>query len=56
MNSHNTTKPTGGVPMRRVVEPPDPNDHLQEQILSRENMQKAWKRVKANKRGTVVRK
>jgi len=35
--------------MRRVVEPPDPTDHLLEQILSRENMQKAWKRVKANK-------
>ena len=35
--------------MQRVVEPPDPNDHLLEQILSRENMQKAWKRVKANK-------
>ena len=49
MNSHDTTKPTGGVSMRRVVEPPDPNDHLLEQILSRENMQKAWKRVKANK-------
>ena len=49
MNSHNTTNPSGGVPMRRVVEPPDPNDHLLEQILSRENMQQAWKRVKANK-------
>ena len=49
MNSHNTTKPTGGVPMRRVVEPPDPNDHLLEQILSGDNVLKAWKRVKANK-------
>jgi RNA-directed DNA polymerase len=49
MNSHNTTKPTGGVPMRRVVEPPDPNDHLLEQILSGDNVQNAWKRVKANK-------
>ncbi len=49
MNSHNTTKPTGGVPMRRVVEPPDPNDHLLEQILSGVNVLKAWKRVKANK-------
>jgi RNA-directed DNA polymerase len=35
--------------MRRVVEPPDPNDHLLEQILSRDNVLKAWKRVKANK-------
>jgi len=49
MNSHNTTKPSGGVPMRRVVEPPDPNDHLLEQILSGDNVLKAWKRVKANK-------
>ena len=49
MSSHNTEKPTGGVHMRRVTEPPDPNDHLLERILSRENMQKAWKRVKSNK-------
>jgi RNA-directed DNA polymerase len=49
MNSHNSTKPTGGVPMRRVVEPPEPNDHLLEQILSGDNVLKAWKRVKANK-------
>ncbi|MCD6261635.1 MAG: hypothetical protein J7J52_01250 [Deltaproteobacteria bacterium] len=31
------------------MEPPDPEDHLLERILSRENMLKAWKRVKANK-------
>ena len=35
--------------MRRVIESPDPNAHLLERILSRENMQRAWKRVKANK-------
>lgn len=35
--------------MRRVIESLDPNAHLLERILSRENMQKAWKRVKANK-------
>ena len=35
--------------MRRVIEPPDPNDCLLERILSRNNMQQAWKRVKANK-------
>jgi RNA-directed DNA polymerase len=35
--------------MRRVIESPDPNAHLLERILSRENMQQAWKRVKANK-------
>jgi RNA-directed DNA polymerase len=49
MNSHDTKKPTGGVTMRRVMEPPNPKDHLLERILSRENMQRAWKRVKANK-------
>ena len=49
MNSHNTKKPTGGVRMRLVTKPPDPNDHLLERILSRENMRKAWKRVKSNK-------
>jgi RNA-directed DNA polymerase len=31
------------------MEPPDPDDHLLERILSQENMQRAWKRVKANK-------
>ena len=35
--------------MQRVTEPPDPNDHLLERILSRPNMQQAWKRVKANR-------
>ena len=49
MSSHDTKNPTGGVNMRHVMEPPDPNDHLLERILSRENMQQAWKRVKANK-------
>lgn len=49
MSSHDTRKPTGRVPVRRVIEPPDPNDHLLERVLSRPNMQAAWKRVKANK-------
>jgi RNA-directed DNA polymerase len=31
------------------MEPPDPDDHLLERILSQENMQRAWKRVKAKK-------
>ena len=35
--------------MQRVTEPPDPNDHLLERILSRPNMQQAWKRVRANR-------
>lgn len=49
MSSHNTVKPTDGVLVRRVTEPPNPEDHLLEQVLSRSNMQAAWKRVKANK-------
>ena len=49
MNSHNAKKPIGGACVRRVMEPPDPNDHLLQRILSRENMQRAWKRVKANR-------
>ena len=35
--------------MRRVIESPDPNAHLLERILSKSNMQRAWKRVRANK-------
>jgi RNA-directed DNA polymerase len=49
MSSQNTKKPNGGVAMRRVMEQPNPNEHLLERVLSRENLQKAWKRVKANK-------
>jgi RNA-directed DNA polymerase len=49
MSSHNIKKPNGGVTMRRVMEEPNPNEHLLERVLSRENVQKAWKRVKANK-------
>jgi len=49
MSSHNTMKSTDGVLLRRVTEPPNPDDRLLEQILSRSNMQEAWQRVKANK-------
>jgi len=49
MRSHDTENPAGGVNMRRVMEPSNPDDHLLEQILSRENMHRAWKRVQANK-------
>jgi RNA-directed DNA polymerase len=49
MNSHNASKPPGGAGVRRVGKPSEPNDHLLEQVLSRPNMQLAWKRVKANK-------
>jgi len=49
MNSYDAMNQTRGVSMRRVTESLNPNDHLLEQILSRENMRVAWKRVKANK-------
>jgi len=49
MSSHDTKSPKGGVTVRHAMEPPDPHDHLLERIVSRENMQRAWKRVKANK-------
>jgi len=48
MSSHDTMNPDGGVHARRVVEPFDPNEYLLERILSKENMERAWKRVKAN--------
>jgi RNA-directed DNA polymerase len=41
--------PHGGVHMGRVVESFDPNERLLERILSKENMEAAWKRVKANR-------
>jgi RNA-directed DNA polymerase len=49
MSSHDTTNPKGGVNMGHVMEPLDPKDHLLERMLSRQNMQRAWKRVKSNK-------
>lgn len=49
MSSHNAMNPNGGTHMRRVTEQPDPNVNLLERILSRPNILKAWKRVKANK-------
>ena len=49
MSLHDTKNPTGGVSMQRVMEPSNPDVHLLERVLSRENMQRAWKRVRANK-------
>jgi RNA-directed DNA polymerase len=49
MSFHDTLNPSGGVPMERVVDQPTPEQHLLERILSRENMELAWKRVRANK-------
>jgi RNA-directed DNA polymerase len=48
MSLHDTEKPIGGVHMQRVMESPGPDNHLLERMLSRANMQQAWKRVKAN--------
>lgn len=49
MSSHDTKNPNGGVHMGHVMEPPDPDEHLLERIISRKNMQRAWRRVKANR-------
>ena len=54
MSSHDMKNPNGGMNMRHVTESPDPNDQLLERILSRENMLRAWKRVKANKGASGV--
>jgi len=48
MSSHNRMNPYGGVSMGRIVESFDPNERLLERIISRENMETGWKRVKAN--------
>ena len=40
--------PHGGVRIGRVMEPFNPDERLLERILSKENMEAAWKRVKAN--------
>jgi RNA-directed DNA polymerase len=48
MSSHDMMNPYGGMPMRRVIEPFNPNERLLERILSNENIGMAWKRVKAN--------
>lgn len=49
MSFHDIENPSGGMPMERVIDQPTPEQHLLEQILSRENMEQAWKRVRANK-------
>ena len=49
MSFHHTLNPSGEVPMERVIDRSTPEQHLLERILCRENMEMAWKRVKANK-------
>ena len=49
MSSYNMMNPDGEMDTRRVMETSNPNGHLLEKILSRENMLLAWKRVKSNK-------
>ena len=49
MSFHDTPNPKGEVPMERVVDRSTPEQHLLERILSTENMELAWKRVRANK-------
>src|SRR3990172_696054 len=48
MSSHDTINPNGGVYVGHVMDSSNPNEHLLERMLSRENMQAAWKRIKAN--------
>jgi len=49
MSFHDIKNPTGGVPMERVIDQPSQEQHLLERILFKENMEMAWKRVRANK-------
>ncbi|MDX9708493.1 MAG: group II intron reverse transcriptase/maturase [Trichloromonas sp.] len=49
MSFHDRTNPTGGMPVVRVMVQPSPEQHLLERILATENMELAWKRVRANK-------
>jgi RNA-directed DNA polymerase len=49
MSFHDIETPTGEMPVERVIDQPSPEQHLLERILSRETMETAWKRVKANK-------
>jgi RNA-directed DNA polymerase len=49
MSSEQTMNPNGGVCNRRGVEELSSDSQLLERILTPENVQKAWKRVRANK-------
>ena len=47
--SQPSMNPTGGDGLRRGAEQPALHDDLMERVLARENLQRAWKRVKSNK-------
>ena len=49
MSLSDISNPNGGMPVQRVIDQPTPEHHLLERILATENMELAWKRVKANK-------
>jgi RNA-directed DNA polymerase len=49
MSFHDTPNPSRGVSMERVVDRSTPEQNLLERILSSENMELAWKKVRANK-------
>jgi RNA-directed DNA polymerase len=48
-DSVSTMNPTGGADGRRCVAQPALHDDLMARVLDRENLQRAWKRVKANR-------
>jgi RNA-directed DNA polymerase len=45
----NMSNPIGEVPVERIIGQPTPEQHLLERILSCENLETAWKRMRANK-------
>lgn len=48
-HSQPSPNPTGGDALRRGAMQPALHDDLMERVLARENLQRAWKRVKSNK-------